>query len=91
MKKITKLVIDPKDRLASWVELLPKALPVIHDTPGESGLSPYEVVFGRHRPMAGLPYRPLREAQDARVFMERMAQVAHNQGIYSFAVGTVLE
>ena len=72
MNKLKKLVTDPLVAGVSWVELLPKALRHLHDTPGESGLSPYEVVFGRHRPMAGLPYRPLREAEDALSFMKRM-------------------
>ena len=74
MKKLTKLVVDPSEPKYSWVELLPKALRHLHDTPGECGLSPYEIVFGRHRPMAGLPYRPLREAEDARVFIEKMGE-----------------
>ena len=72
MKKITKLVIDPLEKKFSWVELLPKALRQLHDTPGECGLTPYEIVFGRHQPMAGVWYRPPREAEEARVFMERM-------------------
>ena len=33
----------------NWVEALPLVLKQYHDAPGESGYSPYEVVFGRHR------------------------------------------
>ena len=74
MKKLTKMVKDPLEPGVSWVELLPKALRHLHDTPGEAGLSPYEVVFGRHRPMAGLPYKPVREAEDAMAFMRKMKE-----------------
>ena len=72
LKKLTKLVTDVSEKGVSWIELLPKALRLIHDTPGESGLSPYEIVFGRHRPMAGLPYRPPKESEDATSFLERI-------------------
>jgi len=72
MKKLTKMITDRAVEEASWMELLPMALRVIHDTPGESGLSPYEIVFGRHRPMAALPYRPIREAESATEFFGRV-------------------
>ena len=39
----------------SWVEALPVAVQQIHDAPGESGLSPYEIVMGRTRNLAGVP------------------------------------
>ena len=42
----------------NWLQLLPWALNIIHDTPGESGLSPYEIMFGRERFMANMPYTP---------------------------------
>ena len=71
-RKLTKLASDPAIQGIAWPELLPRALRAIHDTPGESGYSPYELVFGRHRPMAGLPYRPRREAEDAKEFFSRM-------------------
>ena len=29
----------------------------LHDTPGDGGLSPYEVLYGRSRPYAGVPLR----------------------------------
>jgi hypothetical protein len=63
---------------APWVELLPRVLNQLHDLPGPSGLSPYEIVFGRHRPMGGLPYRPRWEAEDANRFLAKMRdQDAH--------------
>ena len=57
-----------------WVEILPKALRAIHDVPGESGLTPYEIVFGRQRPLAGIPYRPEREAEGATAFLKKMEE-----------------
>ena len=36
-----------------WVELIPHLLRKYHDMPGVSGLSPYEIVYGRQRPLAG--------------------------------------
>jgi len=75
LRKLSKFVADRMVKEASWVELLPTVLRVIHDTPGESGLSPYEIVFGRHRPLASLPYRPLRQAEDAVEFFERVEEM----------------
>jgi len=72
MRKLRKMILDLMEEGVAWVDLLPKALRHIHDVPGESGLSPYEVVFGRHRPLAQLPYRPIQEAQGATEFFEKM-------------------
>ena len=33
----------------NWVEALPRILRFYHDLPGESGLSPFEAMFGRER------------------------------------------
>jgi hypothetical protein len=57
----------------NWVEALPQVLDRIHDVKGESGLSPYEILFGRVRPLAGMPYDPPRECEDAHAFFSRMA------------------
>ncbi len=72
MDKIRKLVVDRSVEGVSWVELLPKALRLIHDTPGETGLSPYKILFGRHRGLAGLPYKPDFEVEDAHQYFGRM-------------------
>ena len=61
---------DVTEREANWVEILQKAFRLILDLPGDSCLFPYEVVFGRHRPLAGVPYPPLREAPDAQAFFD---------------------
>ena len=71
-RKLRKLLADASVLGTTWVELLPCAVRAINDAPGESGWSPYELVHGRHRPMAGLPYRPLREAEGATAFFTRM-------------------
>ena len=42
----------------NWVEALPQVLDRIHDVKGESGFSPYQILFGRERPLAGIPYTP---------------------------------
>jgi hypothetical protein len=40
----------------SWVEALPHLLDKLHDTPGEGGLSPYQIFVGRDRPLRDTPY-----------------------------------
>ena len=37
----------------NWVEALPRVLCAYHDTRGESGYSPFQIVFGRERFVAG--------------------------------------
>ena len=61
------------DQQINWVEALPRAVRLIHDMPGESGLSPYEILFGRERFCARVPYTPPRECEDAKEFFERIS------------------
>ena len=63
------------DRKINWVNALPRVLRLIHDAPGETGLSPYEIVFGRQRFLANVPYKPRRECEDAQAFFERMKDI----------------
>ena len=63
------------DTKFTWVELLPQVLDRLHDTPGEGGLSPYQILFGRDRPLGGIPYEPIHECEDATVFFSRMGAV----------------
>jgi hypothetical protein len=58
-----------------WVEALPIAVQRLNDKEGPSGLSPYEVLYGRHRPYAGVPYDPPTKAEDAVSFFERQKLV----------------
>ena len=55
----------------SWYEGLQRAVRMIHDLPGESGLSPYEILYGRHRPYSGVPYQPPTKMEDAVAFFKR--------------------
>ena len=59
----------------NWVEALPQVIDRIHDVKGESGLSPYHILFGRERPLAGIPYTPPRECEDAQQFFHRMSEI----------------
>jgi transposase InsO family protein len=58
-----------------WMEALPRALMIHHDLVGEAGLSPYQIMFGRDRPLAGIPYSPERECEDALEFFRRMERI----------------
>ena len=44
------------DEGITWMDALPRAVQQLHDIPGPSGMSPYEILYGRHRPYAGIPY-----------------------------------
>jgi len=59
----------------NWVEALPRALFTHHGIPGETGLSPHQIVFGRDRNVTGIPYRVERECEDASDFVERMREL----------------
>jgi hypothetical protein len=54
------------------VELLPVVRQRMHDVPGPTGITPYEIVYGRHTPLKGLPYKPPTEVDDAVRFFVRM-------------------
>ena len=58
-----------------WIQALPRALRVYHDTAGPGGLSPYQTVFGRDRLVPGIPFLPQRDCEDARQFLDRMQEV----------------
>ena len=53
-------------------EALPRVLKLYHDAPGASGLSPFQIIFGRDRNLAGAPYSEERECEGAKVFFDRM-------------------
>ena len=55
----------------NWVALLPKVVNFYHDTPSELGFSPYQIVFGRDRPLANLPYTPPGSALMPRNFLRK--------------------
>jgi hypothetical protein len=67
---VRKLLIDAD---INWVEALPRTTRILHDTPDAiTGLAPYEVVFGRERALAGLPWGPEKKCPEAADFFDRM-------------------
>ena len=61
-----------KEEHECWVQLISHVLRMYHDIPGPTGLSPYQIIFGRHRPLAGLPYEITKPACDAEAFFLQM-------------------
>ncbi len=59
----------------NWVEALPRALLYLHDRVGEGGLSPYQILMGRKRPLAGIPYTPERECIEAQDFFDQITNI----------------
>ena len=72
MEILRKLYAEEK---VNWVEALPRVLDRIHDMKGESGYSPYEILFGRERPLGGCPYSPPKECEDAMEFFQRLREI----------------
>jgi hypothetical protein len=48
-----------------------------NDTPGETGVSPFELVFGRESFLAGPPTDLDRECEDAHQFLKRMEELVN--------------
>ena len=59
----------------NWVEALPRALRHIHDRIVEGGLSLYQILLGRERPLTGLPYSPEWESQEAQDYFDHIESV----------------
>ena len=53
-----------EEKKINWVEALPQTLDRYHDVPNLSGLSPYQIVFGRHRPLGNVPYTPASQFEE---------------------------
>lgn len=74
--ELTRLINDHEEPVANWVELLPHAIRLLMDLPNPlTGISPYEYVHGRPRGLAGLPYKPLKEAIDAKEWFARQQEL----------------
>jgi hypothetical protein len=58
-----------------WVESLPRAVQKLNDSKAQHGLSPYEVLYGRHRWTGGVPYKAPVMVDDAVSFFERQKAV----------------
>jgi hypothetical protein len=56
----------------TWVEALPQACLKLNSAKGQAGISPYEILFGRPRPLANQPYEPPESCEDAHEFFARM-------------------
>ena len=68
--------LDCRQPYLSWVEALPRALRIYHDAiDPATNLSPYQVVFGRHRNDAGLPWEPEMVCEGADEFLARTSEV----------------
>jgi hypothetical protein len=72
LEKLRKLHADQG---INWVEALPTVLRQVHDTPGESGLSPYQILFGRDRCLPNVPYESPKDCEDAQNFFKSMKEV----------------
>ena len=54
----------------SWVEALPRALRIFHDTVGLGGLSPYNILFGRDRGFKASPIPPTAFVKTTTIFLK---------------------
>ena len=64
------------DHEINWVEGLPRVLRLMHDLPDpETGVSPYQLVFGRERSLGGLPYLITRSHPEAEEFFDGIAKL----------------
>ena len=52
----------------NWVEALPLVRRMYHDTPGLTGQTPYQIVYGRTRLLPGAPYPATRGVADEEWF-----------------------
>ena len=59
----------------NWVEALPRALMIHHNSPVIDGLSPHQIVFGRDRNLAGIPISHRPAVGDALEFLDRMRSI----------------
>ena len=59
----------------NWVEALPRAIRLHNNAINDSGLSPYQILFGRDRLEAGLPYQPAQECETAKGYFTHMENV----------------
>lgn len=64
------------DNDLTWVEAMPRALRIHHDMIDPiTGLSPYQIMFGRERSLGGLPGELETECREAVEYFERMAEI----------------
>ena len=66
--------VHTQDKIC-WPEALPRVLWAYHNAPGEAGLSPFQIMFGRDRFDAGMPLDLPHECESAVTFFERQKQI----------------
>ena len=71
--KLRSLLADSGCSL-NWIEALPRALSVYHHTPGPTGFSPNQLLFGRNSGGRGLPFPTSRVHCAMSTFIEKMEQ-----------------
>lgn len=60
----------------NWAEALPRALRIHHDTIDPIiNMTPYEAIFGRPRPIGGLPWEAEMECEEASDFFRKMEKL----------------
>lgn len=69
IKKMRQIIAEDG---GTWVEKLQRGVRLLNDTPGETGLSPYEICFGRQRPLAHFPVKITHPCEDAQTFFQRI-------------------
>ena len=62
------------------VDGLSRVLKLHSDTIGECGMSPYQILIGRDRNEAGIPYQLPKKCENATHFMKRMSEIDKKSG-----------
>ena len=66
--------VHTQDKIC-WPEALPRVLWAYHNAPGEAGLSPFQIMFGRDRFEGGIPMEPPYECESAKLFFDKMEKI----------------
>ena len=70
---LRKLMLDHE---LNWVETLPRALRIHHDTLDPiMGMTPYQIMFGRDRALGGVPGDTEKECTEAQEFFDKMEEI----------------
>ena len=67
---------------SNWVEALPRALRYHNDAMNDTGMSPYQILFGRERALGGIPLETTSACEEAEQFLVRMKEVDRVAGEY---------
>jgi len=75
IRKLRDLIQENKELKLSWLDWLPRALNIFHDTPGPTGFSPNQILFGRTTGGRGLPYPSTSVHSTMEEFMAQMEKL----------------